>query len=83
MNISENQSNILQNYFYFACWELLQHAFLSSADIFLQKKHFQKKKIRGNHQRLKQFGSRSCLTIPGLDLGPNCLQRFLADDIGR
>ena len=53
--------------------------FLSSAVFFenqLFEKFFQK-----YDQSVKQFGPRSGLTFVRPDLGPNCLQRFSADDI--
>ena len=56
------------------------HAFLSSADFF-QNQLF-RKFYQESHQSVKQFGSRSGLTLHfvGPDLDPNCLQRLLADD---
>ena len=55
--------------------------FLSSAFFFKMKlfpKIFQKR-----HQGVKQFGSRSGPTLVGPEFGPNCLQRFSADDKNR
>ena len=48
--------------------------------IFFFKNNFYKI-FQEYHQSVKQFGSRSGFVGP--DLGPNCLQRLSADDIGR
>ena len=53
---------------------------LSSVDFFRPKSSFFEKLFQTYHQSVKYLGSRSDRQNVGPDMGPNCLQRLLADD---
>ena len=60
------------------------HAFLASADFFLnRKKLFEKKYFRNTTRVSKSLDPDQARRFIGPDLGPDCLQKLSADDTSR
>ena len=61
----------------FACWVIV-HAFLSSVDFF--QFFFSKESFRNTIRVSNRLDPDQARRFVGPDLGPNCLQRFSADE---